>query len=799
MGAAAFVARLQIRRRWRSLAVIALVLALAGGVAISLIAGSRRSASVVHRYLGTTIPYDFQLAGTLTRAQARRLPGVARADPDLYFASSVVHPDGSLGDHINGMVFDRAGVDPTFRIISGRVPDETDATGVMVNERFARQYGVRAGDPLTVKTWSERDRADVDAARYNTPHGPQYQFRVAAVVRTPLDIVTDQVRTVGPSAYGDPSTLYVPSAFYDKHHTEFLGFGESYEVELEPGTRPADFEAAMQRDISRGTSVQFIGPARFAERAGSFDTPVGIETMALLGLGAATAVVGAIVVALLLRAEQRVHAQDADLIRALGSTRRQLGAAAVLRTAPFAAFGAVLALVIAIALSARFPIGIGRMLELHQGVSVNLAVVAIGLLAIFLLTIAVSFAFGRRVTNIGHAPAPRRTTVDRFLARNGAPPEVVVGSHMAFGRGDAGRSVPNRPAIVAGALALAVVVATSVFLAGSGHLYADSSAHGWPWDVMIGNVNFPISRARDAKITADPRLSAATNAHYGQATVGNISTEVLAYDPAGTAPPTMLSGRLPRAADEIAPGAELLHKLHAHVGDTVPLSVAGGDFESEDRAAKPLPLRIVGESIAPVLGESELGDVAVVPLAAIRAAGGVAGPQLILARLRGDDHGTAIRGLIRDYTPDVLVDSIPARVVNLHRVRALPVVGAALAALLGTVLLAYTLAVGARIRVRQLGILRALGMTSRRVGRVLAWQGVALAIAFIVLGLPIGLVLGSVVWRAVADSLGVAPHPTIAWWIVLLVPAAIAVSLAASLVPARRARRAQVADLLHSE
>jgi hypothetical protein len=58
MAGVGFIARLQRRRRWRSLAAIALVLGLGAGAATSLIAGARRSASVVDRYYAKTIPYS---------------------------------------------------------------------------------------------------------------------------------------------------------------------------------------------------------------------------------------------------------------------------------------------------------------------------------------------------------------------------------------------------------------------------------------------------------------------------------------------------------------------------------------------------------------------------------------------------------------------------------------------------------------------------------------------------------------------------------------------------------------------
>jgi ABC-type lipoprotein release transport system permease subunit len=213
-----------------------------------------------------------------------------------------------------------------------------------------------------------------------------------------------------------------------------------------------------------------------------------------------------------------------------------------------------------------------------------------------------------------------------------------------------------------------------------------------------------------------------------------------------------LQGRAPTHADEIAPGEKLLRELHAQLGDRVKLSVADSEF-------------------APPSGR----------------------------RLRGRDASATARTLVRDYTPEILLDNIPSRMVNLHRVRSLPLLGALLAALFGTVLVAYTLAVGVRRRTRQLGVLRALGMNARRVGRVLVWQGVALSLAIVLIGLPLGVALGTVVWRTLAHSLGVATRaafPAVLW---LLVPAALLVGVLGAVEPAYRARRQHVSELLRAE
>src|SRR4051794_7667726 len=158
MGSSAFVARLQIRRRWRSLVALMLFVAVVGGIAAALIAGSRRSSSVVRRYFDRSIPYDLLIGGTpLSQARLSAIPGVKRVDQSTYFSSIYTRPDGKLGDGINSVIYDRAGIDPTIRVLAGRIPDASDKEAVIVNESFLKEFGLRVGDRLTVKTFAPRD------------------------------------------------------------------------------------------------------------------------------------------------------------------------------------------------------------------------------------------------------------------------------------------------------------------------------------------------------------------------------------------------------------------------------------------------------------------------------------------------------------------------------------------------------------------------------------------------------------------------------------------------------------------
>ena len=125
----------------------------------------------------------------------------------------------------------------------------------------------------------------------------------------------------------------------------------------------------------------------------------------------------------------------------------------------------------------------------------------------------------------------------------------------------------------------------------------------------------------------------------------------------------------------------------------------------------------------------------------------------MLARLRRWSAGAA--ALRADYSQELLTDTVPARIVNLHRVRGLPLIGVLLAGLLGTIVLVSTLTISARARGRELAVMRALGLPSRRIRSVLGWQGVILAACMLVVGIPIGLGVGIWGWHQVASGLGV--------------------------------------------
>ncbi len=100
-------------------------------------------------------------------------------------------------------------------------------------------------------------------------------------------------------------------------------------------------------------------------------------------------------------------------------------------------------------------------------------------------------------------------------------------------------------------------------------------------------------------------------------------------------------------------------------------------------------------------------------------------------------------------------------------------------------------------RTRELGMLRAVGMTRRQVGQMVRHESVIVALIGAATGIPLGLGLGAAVIRRISDY-GVAYHVPVAAILVFLAITIVA-GLGAALLPARRASRLNILRALQYE
>ena len=100
-------------------------------------------------------------------------------------------------------------------------------------------------------------------------------------------------------------------------------------------------------------------------------------------------------------------------------------------------------------------------------------------------------------------------------------------------------------------------------------------------------------------------------------------------------------------------------------------------------------------------------------------------------------------------------------------------------------------------RTREIGMLRAIGMTRRQARRMIRHESVITALIGAVMGVGLGILLGALVTQALGDY-DVPMRLPVAELAVFTAVAVLA-GMAAAILPARRASRLEVLDALHYE
>jgi ABC-type antimicrobial peptide transport system permease subunit len=142
----------------------------------------------------------------------------------------------------------------------------------------------------------------------------------------------------------------------------------------------------------------------------------------------------------------------------------------------------------------------------------------------------------------------------------------------------------------------------------------------------------------------------------------------------------------------------------------------------------------------------------------------------------------------------------PVDLVNFGQVQNLPLLLAGLVGVLAAATLVHTLVTSIRRRRRDLAILKMIGFIPKQVRWAVAWQATTFVSAALSIGLPVGILVGRLIWIAFARQLGTLPDPvTPSSSLLLTIPAAIVLSNVIAAVPAVIAGRMKPALALRAE
>lgn len=792
--------RLELRRRWRSLAVLALLVAFATTTVLASVAGARRAESAVERLQADTLP-----------ATAAVLPNQPGFDWDEIRALPQVEAVGTFpvsGYFVDGVGEDNLGFpiadDETMRtierpvVLAGRMLDRKRVDEVVVSSRFLEHFDKEVGDPLTIRLTTPQEMDAYQTGSFEgPPTGPVVEARIVGVVRSMW--YADTVGATG--------GIQVSPALFDRYQANIMGTKDEVYinalVRLEGGEHSLP---AFREDLARVSGRSDIDVWNLADMSRHAQKVNAFEAACLLAFGLAALVAALVLVGQSVARFAVTTAGELQVLRAVGMTRRQATVAAALTPALAALLGGTLGVAGAVVASRWFPIGAAANLEPSPGVDVDWALLVTGWLVVPAAVLAagataawLALAHGRS------AVSSRRSAVAVAAATVGLPVPVVVGARFALEPGRGRTAIPVRPALFGAVTGVLGMLAAFTFSAGVSDAASNPARFGQTHEVEsylgfnghdLGAVDkaLPVfARDRDVVAVNDARIAVAS--------AGDISVTTYTVDPVRTPLRTvMTSGRMPEAADEIVLAPTSAGDLGKQVGSTVRLT-----GNAEDGARR---FRVVGIGFVPLGSHNEYDE------------GGWLTPAGYAQLFTGFKFHVAQIELRPGTDPAVVVERLrkasaaatggqpvelalvrpPGQLAEIRDVRVLPIMLGGFLALLAVGAVGHALATAVRRRRYEMAVLRAVGMTRTQSRLVVLVQATLLASVGLLFGVPLGLALGRTLWRVVADNTPLHYQPPLAFLaLVLVAPVAIAVANLLAALPARRATRLRVGHVLRTE
>jgi ABC-type lipoprotein release transport system permease subunit len=763
--------------------LIVIVMGIAGGLATGFVSGGVHSRTAVDRLIAQThVPDVMLIDPTITNAQAdevRRLPGVDGASLLVGFG---MIPRSGQYINIVASADGRYGIDLDVpNIVRGRAVAPDSAHEVVLSEKIANALGVDVGDvlhfqsyaPEQVASWAGRDATDEELADFG---GPDVDLEVVGVNRHPADLTSD-----------DPLSYFttLPRGFYDEYHGRI---GEFFRFEmLDIGEHPSAARvgaviAAAQRVGGDDSTVDEAGE----QQGGPLVSTLDFVGMSMMVLGGIIALAGLIVGALFVsRTVARAAFESAPLV-AIGMTNTERALAITIALAPAAIIAGALTAAFAVLSTAFLPFGLARRADPRIGLRLDLVPVVLGGAATIVLVVATVAVLAFREIRRKNVDHVRRNGVVARLAAFGMPVGPLVGVDLAVGSGRIGSATGNHFAAAAVAMASAAGVGALVLGASTAHLETTPAAYGWTWDYVVPDAAAD-SLADDAAVDQLAVVVAGAISLDGRPVV------VRGMESIKGAPPVLITDGRPPGNGEIVLGRRTMADLGVGIGDTV-------DAQGSEGSRR---MRLVGEAIfAGVIDVPEASWGAAMQASDFEAlgVGNDSGSGAVVGLAEGVDRKAFAQRIESQLGDQPSSAEEPVELARLREIEALPWILTGFLILLGLVAVVNAVLTTTRRRARHLAVLRSIGLSPTGVRHAVTIQSVVLALIGLVIGVPLGLVVGHILWRALAGSLGVVVLVDVPWPAILAIAAAgTAAAAVLAIAPARVAARRSIAEALRTE
>ncbi len=621
---------------------------------------------------------------------------------------------------------------------------------------------------------------------------------------------------VGVASFGSVKSLGpATAAIFDLSTAQEVvgrpGKVDSILVAAEKGVPAADVRQAVTRAVGAKASVQTAA----AHDRFTFDGLkmfIDIIRVVLLAFGGVAIFVGAFTIFNALSITVKQRTRELGLLRMVGASRRQVLGGVMLEALAIgvlaSAVGLAAGLGLAVGLAALFssmglelPAGDtvfgAKTILIAGGVGVGVTLVA-GLIPAWRATRVAPVAALRNSTG-GGEPGRMGRVIRAVTGVVGVPVAKAGGVAGTLARRNAMR-LPGRTATTALALTIGVALTTLVTVVATGLKDSTKGSLERRIDaafVITGQDGWsPVDKAAAEAARQVPGVTAVSGVRqdggqaFGQTEVvngvedGTISN-VFAFDwvKGDDSVPTSL-GRDGAIVDD---GWATEHGL-----------TVGESFEIKSASGEELMLRVRGIEDSPVLDAMGLGPITVGEAAFDQA---FAAKKAFITLVAAPDSAKAALNAALEPYPDAMVSTTDAfigdRTSDVDMLLAIFAVLLALAVLVSLFGIVNTLVLSTFERTRELGMLRAIGMSRRQVRRMVRGESVITALLGAALGIVVGLGLAALATSLLAEEglTFVVPVGALAIFTIVAVLAGVA----AAVLPARRASRLDVLGALAYE
>jgi len=794
--------RLELRRRWRPLLVLALLVAFATGTVLAAFAGARRGVTAIDRLQVGTLPATIAVLPNQPDFDWEAIRALPEVEALTTFPVSGFGVDG-IPMSESPSTFPPAD-DEVLRtierpvVLEGRLPDPARIDEAVVSMRFQALYHRGVGDDLTLRLMSveQASRDDFDPTGAEPLAGPAVKVRIVGVILSPW--YTEDV--------GQPGGVLPTLALFTRYRDNFVGPKGTINalVRLKGGiTALHAFQEGLARASKRNDIDVWDLESKFQDTRRRVDA---FEAASLSAFGLAALAAAIVLIGQSVARYATATVADLQVLRAVGLTPRQGVVVASAGPLLAALAGASLGVVGAAVASVWMPIGAAALHESAPGFDVDWLILGAGwvLAPVLVLAGAAGSAAVALVVRRG-AGSARRSAVALAAARLGLPVPMVVGARFALEPGRGRSAVAVRPALLGAVAGVLGVLAAFTFSAGVSDAAGHPERFGQTFELStwagFNGDDFASVKEVLPVIAKDPGVASVNDARIAvaESVAESLPASVTTYTYApqgGPFPVVMLEGSLPSSADEIALAPLSAQRLHAEVGGEVRLESGG----------EPVTMKVTGIAFVPVGSHNNYSDGAwATPAGYDRLFEKAHFPfkfHMVLVSLRPDADPKAVAARLAAATGGAPFSESPPllEMQQIRDVEQLPIVLAGFLVLLALGAVGHALATAVRRRRHEVAVLRALGMTRRQARWSVVVQATLLALIGLAVGVPLGVAVGRTVWRLVADFMPLDYLVPVAFWALLLIaPVALLLANLLAAWPGRIAARLRIGHVLRTE